>query len=299
MKKSYLNDEFFSRLETLALNLRANLAGFFGGKHLVKTYGQTVEFADYREYMLGDDIRRIDWNLYSRFEKYFLKLFTDERQMHTQIFLDCSASMSKASPEKAEYALAVAAALGYLSVHNMDKVSFKLIKGERAEDPYGTIVGKRAFFNAISSLQNLEFAGESDIGKAVTQCPNVGTNDGLTIIISDFFTEIDWKKASDYLAYKKRQVLLIQVMTPDEAEPLYDGRFDLIDSESEDVSDPKNMRLRITRSMQMAYEEAMKDFIADIKSYCTSRGADFISVNTDEPIEKVLLGELLKVGIMA
>ena len=95
MKGSMLNDEFFSRLEALAFELRANLGGFFGGKHLVRTYGQTVEFADYREYMLGDDIRRIDWNLYSRFEKYFLKLFTDERQMHTQIFIDCSASMGK------------------------------------------------------------------------------------------------------------------------------------------------------------------------------------------------------------
>ena len=75
MKDSYLNDEFFSRLEALAFNLRKDLGGFFGGKHLVSTYGQTVEFADYREYMLGDDIRRIDWNLYSRFEKYFIKLF--------------------------------------------------------------------------------------------------------------------------------------------------------------------------------------------------------------------------------
>ena len=299
MKGSYLNDEFFSRLETLALNLRANLAGFFGGKHLVNTYGQTVEFADYREYMLGDDIRRIDWNLYSRFEKYFLKLFTDERQMHTQIFLDCSASMSKADPEKAAYAFGAAAALGYLSVHNMDKVSFKLIKGERAEDPYGTIVGKKSFFNAISSLESMTFEGESDIGKAVTQCPNMGSNDGLTIIISDFFTELDWKKAVDYLVYKKRQVLLLQVLTPDEVEPLYDGRVDLIDAESVDLVDPKNMRLRINRSMQLAYEEAMKDFLDDIKSYCVSRGADFISVRTDEPIEKVLFGELLKVGIMA
>ena len=299
MKGSYLNDEFFSRLETLALNLRADLAGFFGGKHLVNKYGQTVEFADYREYMLGDDIRRIDWNLYSRFEKYFLKLFTDERQMHTQIFLDCSASMSKASPEKAAYAFGAAAALGYLSVHNMDKVSFKLIKGDRAEDPYGTIVGKKSFFNAISSLESMTFEGESDIGKAVTESPNVGSNDGLTIIISDFFTELDWKKAVDYLVYKKRQVLLLQIMTPDEVEPLYDGRFDLIDAEAEDLSDARNMRLKINRSMQLAYEEAMKDFVADIKSYCTSRGAEFVSVCTDEPIEKVLFGELLKVGIMA
>ena len=104
MALSYLNDGFFSRLETLALNLRADLVGFFGGNLLVRTYGQTVEFADYREYMLGDDIRRIDWNLYSRFEKYFLKLFTDERQMHTQIFLDYSASMGMADPRKGAYA---------------------------------------------------------------------------------------------------------------------------------------------------------------------------------------------------
>ena len=80
MKVSYLNDAFFSRLETLALNLKANLSGFFGGKHLVRTHGQTVEFSDYREYMMGDDIRRIDWNLYSRFEKYFLKLLKKQRK---------------------------------------------------------------------------------------------------------------------------------------------------------------------------------------------------------------------------
>ena len=152
MKDSYLNDEFFSRLEALAFNLRKDLGGFFGGKHLVSTYGQTVEFADYREYMLGDDIRRIDWNLYSRFEKYFIKLFTDERQMHVQIYLDCSGSMGKVNPRKGAYAVAVAAAIGYLAIHNMDKVSYHLVRGDRAENPFGTIVGKNAFFRALSCI---------------------------------------------------------------------------------------------------------------------------------------------------
>lgn len=299
MKGSYLNDAFFSRLETLAVELRADLAGFFGGKHLVKTYGQTVEFADYREYMLGDDIRRIDWNLYSRFEKFFLKLFTDERQMHTQIFIDCSASMGKDNPQKAAYALAIAAALGYLSVHNMDKISFKLIKGARAEDPYGTIVGKKAFFSAISNLENLEFVDEADIASAVVGCPNTGTNDGLTVIISDFLTENEWKKAVDYLVYKRRQVLLVQVLTPDEVDPAYSGRINLIDAESVDLSDGKNMKLKINKSMQIAYEDALRDFLSDIKSFCVSRGADFISIRTDSPVEKVLFSELLKVGIVA
>ena len=299
MKGSILNDAFFSRLETLSLELRANLGGFFGGKHLVRTYGQTVEFADYREYQLGDDIRRIDWNLYSRFEKYFLKLFTDERQMHTQIFIDCSASMGKDNPEKAEYAVAVAAALGYLSVHNMDKVSFKLIKGEKSEDPFGTIVGKRAFFNAISQIEELEFEGESDIREAVVGTPNTGSNDGLTVIISDFFTDSDWKKAVDYLCYKKRQVLLMQILTPEEVDPSYTGRVHLIDLESETVEDARNMKIKIDRASQVAYEEAMKEIHEDLYSFCNSRGAMYATICTDQPIEKTLFKELLKVGVMA
>ena len=299
MKNSYLNDGFFSRLETLALNLKADLRGFFGGKHLVRTYGQTVEFADYREYQLGDDIRRIDWNLYSRFEKFFLKLFTDERQMHTQIFLDCSGSMGKDNPEKAEYAIAIGAALGYLSVHNMDKVSFKLIKGEKSEDPFGTIVGKRAFFKAISTLEELEFEGETDLRESIVSTPNTGTKDGLTVIISDFFTDSDWQKAVDYLCYKQRQVLLIQVVTPEEVDPSYTGRVHLVDIESETLEDERNMKIKIDRSFQVAYEQAMADIQEELKSFCTSRGADYVTLCTDQPIEKALFKELLKVGIMA
>ena len=297
MKKSYLNDRFFSRLEALAFNLKSNLSVYFGGKHLVTTYGQTVEFADYREYMLGDDIRRIDWNLFSRFEKYFLKLFTDERQMHTQIYLDCSASMGKVNQQKAAYATAFAAALGFLSVHNMDKLSYRLIKGNVCEDPYGPIVGKTPFFRAVSSLDNIEFEDDADLEKAIVGS-EVSQGNGLSVIISDFFTTSDWKKAVDYLSYKKRQVFLIQIMSPEERDPAYSGRVSLVDSEAVDALDEKNMRVRITRGMQQAYQEALNDYIEDMSSFCASRGAGFITVTSDKPIEKVIFGELLKTGIL-
>lgn len=298
MKFSYLNDAFFSRLETLALNMKADLRGFFGGKHLVRTYGQTVEFADFREYMLGDDIRRIDWNLYSRFEKFFLKLFTDERQMHVRIFLDCSASMGRAVPQKGAYAIATAAAIGFLAVHNMDKVSYQCIRGDVAENPFGTLVGKTAFFRAIGQLENIAFDGDSEISDAVINCSDIGSNDGLTVIVSDFFTDHDWKKAVDYLCYKRRQVVLIQVLSPDDIDPSYNGRVNLIDSEAESMADERNMRMRITRSRLLAYQEALKDMTDDIRTFCNSRGVDFISVDTSKPVEKMLFGELLKVGIM-
>ncbi len=299
MKGTLINDGFFSRLESLAFNLKSSLAGFFGGKHLVSRYGQTVEFADYREYQLGDDIRRIDWNLYSRFEKYFLKLFTDERQMQVQIFLDCSASMGRDNPKKAEYSVAVAAALGYLAVHNMDKVSFNLMSGERSRNPFGTIIGKTPYFRAISALESIEFDGATDVEKCVRSCPDISAKNGLTVIISDFFTDSDWKKAVDYLLYKGRQILLIQVLTPEEIDPSYDGRVHLIDAEAVDMSDGKNMKIKITRSMQQAYAEALAAYQKELYSYCTNRGADFITVSTDKQIERVLFGELFKTGIMS
>ena len=299
MKISYLNDAFFSRLETMSLNLKSNLAGYFGGKHLVKTYGQTVEFADFREYQLGDDIRRIDWNLFSRFEKYFMRLYTDERQMQVQIFLDCSASMGRDDPKKSAYAVATAAALGFLAVQNMDKLSINFLKENKSENPFGTMVGKNAFFRAMGQFTELEFDGDTDLEAAIKSCPDTGENSGLSVLISDFFTESDWKKAVDYLLYKKRQVLLVQPLTPEELDPTYDGRVNLIDAEAVDVSDTRNMKLRITRGMQEAYAEALHDFIEDIRVFCNRRNVGFLSVNTAEPIEHVLFGELLKAGIMS
>ena len=294
--ESYLNSGFFNRLETLILQMQPNLRGFFGGKHLVNSYGQTVDFADYREYVLGDDIRRIDWNLYSRFKKYYLKLFTDERQMHVQIFLDCSASMD-ISPEKSNYAVGLAAALGYLAVHNNDKVSFHFIKGEKAENPFGMIVGRRSFFSAMGKIQKQKYQDEANFYSAFKSTP-ITANDGLTVLISDFFTENEWKSAVNYLCQKKRQVLLIHLLTPAEADPNFLGRTNLLDSEFVDAADGKNMKIRITKSLLAAYKEVIEDMRSDLSSFSKTHGVQCISITTDRPIEKVIFEDLLRVGVV-
>ncbi len=291
-----IDDKFLSRLESAALYMRANMQGWFGGNHPTRSYGSTVEFADYQEYALGDDIRRIDWNLFSRFEKYFIKLYVDERQMHTQIFLDCSASMQKPDAGKALYAMRLAAALGFLSVQNMDRTSIRLIKGERAEDLCGVVTGKNAFFRGVGKLDSLVFEGSSDLEKAIVNCPSVGTNNGLTVLISDFMTESNWKKAVSYLLYQKRQVLLVQVLSPEDVDPFFNGRTRLIDFEAQDPLDERNIKLKITRANLKAYREALEDFIGDIKHFCAAREVDFFSVVSDEPIEKLLFDRMLKIG---
>ena len=271
MEGKYLSERFFSRLESLALHLQADLTGYFGGQHLIKKYGQTLEFADFREYQLGDDIRRIDWNLYARLGKYFLKLFNDERQMHIHIFFDCSKSMNFDN-EKAEYALGVATSLGFLAIHNTDKVTYHLMKNNCVETPYSTIVGKTMFYNNVGKLKNIKFAGETDFFSAITKMVDVGVNDSLAIIISDFFTESDWKTAIDYLLYKKQQILLIQILSPMEISPDYSGRYNLIDAETSFVGDVRNIRIKITRSMLNDYQTFLQKYIQNIREFCISRG---------------------------
>ncbi len=297
MTEADFSDAFFSRLETLSLQLQSTLSGYFGGKHLIKKYGQTVEFADFREYTIGDDIRRIDWNLFARFEKYFLKLFTDERQMHVQFFLDCSASMD-VYPGKAAYALGLAAALGFLAVRNTDKISFHLLKDGAVLDPFGMLVGKNSFFGAVGALKKISFEGEADFAACVPSVPSTGTNDGLSVIISDFLTENRWQKAVDYLLYKKRQVLLLQVLDPSEIAPGDSGRFDLIDAESRELGDPRNLRLKISRPMLDEYADEFRKWIEEIKHFCLSRGADFLSVNTATPIEKTIFRDLFRCDLI-
>lgn len=291
MKRNIIDDEFIGRLETLGLWLHTQMNGYFGGNHKAPTYGSTVEFADYREYAPGDDLRRIDWNLFSRFDKYFIRLFTDERQMHNQILIDGSASMDDGEG-KAEYALKTAAAIGYLSVQGMDRTSIKRIQGKTLQNVGQRITGKESFYGTVSELENMEFAGDADICEAVKSSQEPGHDDGFTVLISDFFTESDWKQAVDYLLYKKREVLLVQVVSPAEVNPDYFGRMQLLDAESIDIDDAKNIRMRITKGEYQAYLQALSDYLKDMEQFCRSRSVGYIRVNTANPIEKELLNQL-------
>ena len=131
MSRFTVNDAFLSQLELLQSLLKNNVAGMFGGNRKSKNFGSSCEFADLREYVPGDDITKIDWNAYARFEKLYTKLYLDERQMHTRIYIDVSRSMDHGNGQKAEQALRLAAAFAYLSVCEMDKVSIYAVRAVR------------------------------------------------------------------------------------------------------------------------------------------------------------------------
>ena len=296
--KQIIDGGFIAMLEARDLRMQNPMNGMFGGNRCSRAYGSSAEFADFREYAPGDDLRRIDWNLYARFEKLYLKLFVDERQLHHKIYIDASASMDWGEPNKAHIALKIAAAVGFLSVQSMDRVSFYAIHEDTCEDLCQTVVGREAFYNAVNMLNEVDFYGDGDMGAAFDSLEDPGHGDGISIIISDFLTDADWKSAVDKLLYHNREVYLIQVLSRDEITPDISGKVLMLDAESIDEDDSRNYRSEITRTSVKAYEEAFLYHQREIKNFCAARNVGFITVCSDESIERMLFMKATEVGLI-
>lgn len=288
-----INEEFLQRLESLQMLIKNNVAGQFGGNHKSKTYGSSCEFADYRDYEAGDDVTKIDWNAFARFDKLYLKLFLDERQMHTRIYIDGSRSMEYGGSKKAEQAIKLAAAFAYLSVCEMDKVSVYLMKNKRLVEVIGGMVGKEAYLSSICKLNEIEFDGECCISDCIVPS-NVGYGDGMSLIISDFLTDDDYESAIDQLASKKRDAFCVQILTREETEPTIRGKVHFFDSENGE----KFYRKNIDREIARAYRRALEYSVDRIQSYCAARGAEYMLVGAEENIHKVLFERLIDKGVL-
>ncbi|MGM9641585.1 MAG: DUF58 domain-containing protein [Eubacteriales bacterium] len=288
-----INEELLSQIETLQIILKNNAAGMFGGMRRSKNYGSSCEFADYRDYMPGDDIMKIDWNAYARFEKLYQKLYFDERQMHTRIYIDASRSMQYGDEKKAEQALRLAATIAYLSVCEMDKVSIYVIREGSAESIISSIVGKEAYLSEIGKLNAVDFEGDSHISRAILPS-KVGMGDGLSVIISDFMTENNFEDAIDFLVDRKRDVLCMQVMTREEQNPQIRGKMHLFDSEDASRFYRKNIDKEIVR----AYKEALAYVKSRISDYCRSRGADYMFVCADDTVSEIFFEKLVNTGVL-
>ncbi len=288
MKRFVINEEFLQSLDTLHLYIRNNVAGAFGGNSKSKSYGSSSEFTDFREYIPGDDIDRIDWNAFARFDKLYMKLYLDERQMHTRIYIDASRSMEYGEGEKAAQAIRLAAAFAYISVCNMDKVSIYSLTGDDdVTEVVSGIVGKEAFMNSIGKLNDIEFGGDPSISDAIMP-RTVGYGDGMSVIISDFLTDKDYEKCIDHLASRRRDVVCIQILDKEELRPSRSGRYHLFDSE--DIG--REYRKNIDRDILAAYRAALEYVTGKLENFCEARGAKYLLLSSDAKLSEVFLGTL-------
>ncbi len=292
MAKFVINEELLSQIELLQTLLKNNAAGMFGGNHKSRSYGSSCEFADYRDYLPGDDTTKLDWNLYGRFEKLYMKLFLDERQMHTRIYIDASRSMEYGDAKKAEQALQFAALFAYLSVCEMDKVSVYVIKERSVHRIINGIVGKESYLTAIHALNEITFDGDSYISDALVP-ENVGYGDGISIIISDFLTDNDYEAAIDHLIGKRRDVFCLQILSREELHPQVRGKVHFFDSENIEMYYRKN----IDREVIKAYKEALAYATDRIRNYCNARGAGYLLVSSDDAPGDIFCEKLVDLGV--
>ena len=293
MSKYVINEEFLQQVEALQVILKNNLAGLFGGNHQSRSYGSSCEFSDYRDYIPGDDITKIDWNAYARFDKLYLKLFLDERQVHTRIYIDASRSMDYGQSNKALMALKIAATLAYLSLCEMDRVSVYYIKNNKVSDVVTNVVGKESFYNLVSKLNEIEFSEDCFISDSILPT-NVGYGDGMSIIISDFLTDNDYENAIDHLVSKRRDLFCFQILSKDELKPKIRGKVHFYDSENVNLEYRKN----INRDVAKAYNEALEYTVNRVKSYCNSREANYLLVDSNSSISEIFLKLMPEMGVI-
>ena len=280
-------------MESLQMLIKNNVAGLFGGNHRSKTFGSSCEFADYLDYVAGDDVTKIDWNAYARFDKLYLKLYLDERQMHTRIYIDASRSMGYGKGEKGTQAIKLAAALAYLSINEMDKVSVYAVQEKTVTEVISGMLGKDAYLASIGKLNDIVFDGDSYISEAILPT-NVGYGDGMSVILSDFLTDNNFEDAIDYLASKRRDIFCMQVLSKEELSPTVRGKVHLFDSESLARSYRKN----VTKEIAKAYKQALEYATGRIRDYCLSRGAEYLLVSAEDSVGEILFGKLSDLGVI-
>ncbi len=293
MGKLVINENFLQQVEILAMHVRDNVAGLFGGNHKTKTHGSSCEFDDFRDYVAGDDVTKIDWNAYARFDKLFMKLYLDERQVHTRIYIDASRSMDFGKCHKAEMALKIAATIAYISIGEMDKVSIYAVRDDKVEEVVTGIVGKDAYLSVINKLNEIEFYGDSRISEALLP-ERVGYGDGLSVIISDFLTDNNFEDAIDHLVAKRRHTMCVQVLSREELNPMIRGKVHFFDSEDAD----KFYRKNIDRDIAKAYKMALEATVNRIKDYCLSRGADYLLAPDDASLAELFFGQMVDMGVL-
>ena len=293
MSELIVNEAFLQQVETLQTVLRQNNAGMFGGNRKSKTYGSSCEFADYRDYVPGDDISKIDWNAYARFDKLYQKLYLDERQMHTRIYIDASRSMAFGNAEKGKQCLRLAATLAYLSISEMEKVSIYVIQEKEVNVLINGMVGKNAYFEQISKLNDVVFDGDSHISDAIVPS-RVGQGDGMSILISDFLTDNNYETAIDRLADSKRDILCIQVLARDELNPQMRGKMHLYDSENVQ----NTWRRNIDRDIAAAYKQALAYATGRIADFCRARGASYLLVDATAEMGEIFFDRLTDMEVI-
>ncbi len=281
------DSEFYAKLHTLRMSIAMRLASGMSGGRKSNAKGTSVEFSDFREYRLGDDIRRIDWNAYGRFDKLYVKLFMEEKEGIFQLFLDTSKSMDFGAANKGVCALRIAAALSYVVLENSDRLYLNLLKGGKLECPK-SYTGKQSFSKVTDYLEEVKFQGAGDLLSGIHL--KKFDRRGMSVLISDGYCE-EMEEVFRYMKFKNQDIVFIHVLAPEERDPSFEGTVKLIDSET-----TGEMRMTMSASAIKTYKNSYKNFIRDMELLCKKYSAVYIPVSSDDSLDTLFFGALARIS---
>ncbi|MFW5744003.1 MAG: DUF58 domain-containing protein [Spirochaetota bacterium] len=286
MANTILDETFLRKLEQLSLLARKIRSGVSRGENISINRGASLEFSDYRLYQPGDDFRYLDWNIYSRLNRLFVKVFTAEENLTVHILLDTSRSMAFGEPTKLWYAGRLAAALGYLAVNNLDRVGVSAF-AEGIEHSLQPVRQTSHVFSIFDYIASLKPSGRTDFNRTLRDYSLRTKRPGLAILVTDLLDPGGYMEGLRALLYRRFDIMLIQVMAEDELDPRLKGPFRLVDGETDDETE-----LNVEPETVDEYKRRLGIFFGEIEEFCLSHDIEYLRTTNRIPFEDVVFSYL-------
>ena len=287
-----LDPEFMNRLDSLDVLSRKILQGKLQGERRSKRRGQSVEFADHRPYVAGDDLRFVDWNIYGRLEQLFLKLYIEEQDLTVHVMADASASMSVGEPSKELFIKKLAAALGYVSLVNNNRVTLSMF-ADGVVGQLANMRGRNYLHQMADFLLTAQCDGISQFESACRQIASARIGTGVMIVLSDFLFKEGYDSALRRLIGRQYDLYVIQVLSPQELKPDFGGDLKLIDIEDADAAE-----ITVSATLAKYYKRNLTAYCNELKDFCSRRGAVYALANSGDSVESLVLNYLRRIRLL-
>ena len=287
-----LSPELLARLERAELVTRKMFRGRMKGERRSPRKGQSVEFADFRNYVPGDDLRFVDWNSYARLEKLFMKLFLEEEDLHFHAVIDASRSMEFGEPTKLRLACRLAAALGFVALVRSDRVKIEVLGGEAAA-PSPVFRGRRSLWRMLDHLGQVTPGTAVPLDRGLRDFALRNPGRGIVVLFTDLMDKSGYESALRYLATRQMDVYVVQILAAEELEPELTGDLRLIDCEDGDAAE-----ISVSAPLLARYKRTLDAFVDGARNYCTRRGMGHAMVRSDAAVDDIVFGYLRRRGLI-
>ena len=287
-----LPPDLLAQLERLELVTRKVFRGRMKGERRTKRKGQSVEFADFRGYVPGDDVRSIDWNLYARLDKLIVKLFLEEEDLHFYTLIDASRSMDFGEPTKLDYAKQLAAALGFIGLVRADRVQIETLdQGLRERGP--VFRGRKSVWRMLDYLNSIEPGDPVTLAEGLKNFCLRNTGRGVVVLMSDLMDKSGYEAGLRYLISQRMDVYVIHLLSQEELEPDVKGDLKLVDCEDQDVAE-----ISVSVPLLARYKSTLDAFVSGAQDFCSRRGMNYLLANNKTPVKELISNYLRRRGLV-